>query len=56
MRRIAFIGTVTILLTGTLYSADQIVHTSPLYPWPVYLMSSVADLLKLLRDAWGIQY
>lgn len=54
MHRIAFIGTVTLLLTGTLYSAEQIVHSSPLYPWPVYLMSSVVDILKPLRGAWAI--
>ena len=54
MRRIAFICTVTLLLTGTLYAAEQIVQTSPLYPWPVYLISSFADILKPLRDALAI--
>lgn len=54
MRRIAFIGTVTLLLTGTVYTAKQILQTSPLYPWPVYLMSSFADILNPLRNAFAI--
>ncbi|MEX5364795.1 hypothetical protein WCE03_23540 [Pseudomonas guariconensis] len=54
MRRIAFSGTVTLLLISTLYAAKQIVQTSPLYPWPVYLLSSFADILIPLRNALAI--
>ncbi|SUD78518.1 Uncharacterised protein [Pseudomonas putida] len=50
MRRIAFIGVVTLLITGTLYSSGQVVRNSPIYPWPIYLISSLADILKPITD------
>ena len=55
MRRIVFACVVSLLITGTLYAANQIVQTNPMYPWPLYLISSLADLLQPLRDALAIQ-
>lgn len=54
MRRIAFIGVITLLITGALYSSGQLVRSSPIYPWPIYLISSLADILKPITDGIDI--
>ncbi|MCE1116812.1 MULTISPECIES: hypothetical protein [Pseudomonas] len=48
MRRIMLVGLVIGLVVGTFLLADTVVRTSPMYPWPLYLISTFGDLLNPL--------